>query len=102
MARPKRIVPGPGRPTTYRQSIADELLRKIASDMGSVAASREVGVPIDTVASWRGAHPEFRDAYLRAFASRCFGFAEEAIDIVDSIPPDADRDARVAELYAQF
>ena len=90
MARPHRIVPGPGRPTRFRQDLADALLRGIAGGRPSGEVCQELGLPRQTVAEWRGAHPEFRDAYLRAFASRCCGFAEEAIEIVDSIPEDAD------------
>ena len=82
--------PTGGRKTRYRKDLADAICRGIASGRSSGEVCAELGLPRQTVGEWRGAHPEFRTAYIEAFAARCYGFAEEAVEIIDAIPKNAD------------
>jgi hypothetical protein len=79
-----------GRPSKYTPALAAEILRRMAGGQTSGQACAELGLAKGTVAEWRGAHPEFRTAYVEAFAARCYGFAEEAIQILDDCPKDAE------------
>jgi hypothetical protein len=79
-----------GRPTKYTEALAAEILRRMAAGQSSGQACVELGLHRTTAALWRGAHPEFRTAYIEAFAARCYGFAEEAIAILDACPKNAD------------
>jgi hypothetical protein len=82
--------PKGGRKTRYTKALADAICRGIASGRSSGEVCAELGLPRQTVGEWRGAHPAFRQAYLTAFACRAVGMVEEAIDIIDSTPVDAD------------
>jgi hypothetical protein len=62
----------------------------MAGGRSSGDVCRELGLPKQTVGHWRADHPDFRAAYVEAFRSRCYGFGEEALEIIDSIPPNAD------------
>jgi hypothetical protein len=79
-----------GRPSLYTEALAAEILRRMAGGQSSMQACEELGLSRSTAAQWRGDHPEFRTAYIEAFVARCFGFAEEAVDILDACPEDAD------------
>jgi hypothetical protein len=82
--------PKGGRKTRYTKVLADAICRGIASGRPSGEVCAELGLPRQTVGEWRGAHPEFRQAYLTAFACRAVGMVEEAIEIIDSTPLNAD------------
>jgi hypothetical protein len=62
----------------------------MAGGRSSTEVCRELGLPRQTVGEWRSAHSEFRRAYIEAFAARCYGFGEEALEILDAVPPGAD------------
>jgi hypothetical protein len=84
----------------YTPELADYLCQQMASGRQSMAVCDELGVDRSTVSRWRGEHPEFRHAYIQAFTNRCLGMAEEALEILDSIPPGADM-AAVRKAQAQ-
>ena len=91
MARPHRIVPGPGRPTKYREDLAKIILDGMAAGETSQAMCRKLGLPKQTVAHWRAQDRNgFRARYIQAFSARAAGFGEEILDIVDSVPAGAD------------
>jgi hypothetical protein len=91
MARPKRIVPGPGRPTKYDEQKATVILQRMAAGETSFAACRALGLPDSTVGHWRAVDRNgFRGRYIQAFAARAAGFGEEMLDILDAVPPGAD------------
>src|SRR5262249_23209911 len=56
-----------GRPSTFTQTVADELCRRLADGETLRAICRDPGMPgKTTVMQWLAEQPEFRDQYARA------------------------------------
>jgi hypothetical protein len=91
MARPRRIVPGPGRPSTYPEDLAQLVLAGMAAGETSIAVCRRIGLPDSTVGQWRADDRNgFRSKYVEAFAARAHGFAEEILQVLNDVPPGSD------------
>lgn len=86
MSETKRPV---GRPTTYSKQTADKICELIAQGMGLRAICDKSGMPTtSTVCLWLSKHPEFSEQYARAREEQADGFADEIIDIADSVAPE--------------
>ena len=86
MAKAKRPV---GRPTTYSQETADKICELIARGMSLRAICASADMPAGgTVYRWLAEHQDFQEQYARAREEQADGFADEIIDIADSVAPE--------------
>lgn len=86
MDKAKRPV---GRPTTYNQETADKICELIARGMSLRAICASADMPAGgTVHRWLAEHQDFQEQYARAREEQADGFADEIIDIADSVAPE--------------
>ena len=86
MAKAKRPV---GRPTTYSQETADKICELIARGMSLRAICASADMPAGgTVHRWLAEHQDFQEQYARAREEQADSFADEIIDIADSVAPE--------------
>lgn len=86
MDKAKRPV---GRPTTYSQETADKICELIARGMSLRAICASADMPAGgTVHRWLVEHQDFQEQYARAREEQADGFADEIIDIADSVAPE--------------
>jgi hypothetical protein len=86
MARPHRIVPGPGRPSRYTREIAAEVLQRMFEGESLSRICRDDHLPHDnTVRYWAdsGRHPEFTKAFERARRHQAHRWFEETVELAD-------------------
>lgn len=78
-----------GRPTTYNQETADKICELIARGMSLRAICASADMPAGgTVHRWLAEHQDFQEQYARAREEQADGFADEIIDIADSVAPE--------------
>nr|DAK42175.1 MAG TPA: terminase small subunit [Caudoviricetes sp.]DAO68865.1 MAG TPA: terminase small subunit [Caudoviricetes sp.] len=78
-----------GRPTTYSQETADKICELIARGMSLRAICASADMPAGgTVHRWLAEHQDFQEQYARAREEQADGFADEIIDIADSVAPE--------------
>lgn len=89
------VTPHPGgRPSSFRQDIADEICDRIAEGSTITSICEDDEMPaLRTVYKWIDRYPEFGQAYGRARARQAFTLTDEAMDIAadKSILPDRAR-----------
>jgi hypothetical protein len=75
----------PGRPSVYREDVAERILTQIAAGKSLPTICRAPGMPkVETIGTWIWRnHEGFADRYFHAFCARCSVMAQEAVDIVD-------------------
>lgn len=89
-AQPKRR---PGRPSTYTQKVADEILRRMSMGETLYAICDEPAMPTRTaVFKWRQARPEFDTSYARAREDQMHAWADQVISFADNGVEDILRD----------
>ncbi len=97
MAKTKRPV---GRPTTYSQETADKICELIARGMSLRAICVSGDMPASgTVHRWLAEHAEFQEQYAHAREEQADSFADEIVEIADSVPAD---NAEVAKAKLQI
>jgi hypothetical protein len=73
-----------GRPTTYTQELADDLIEHMAGGRSVASWCAKDGHPhVATVLRWTAAHPDFREAYARAREFHADAIFDEIVDIAD-------------------
>jgi len=78
-----------GRPTLYKEALADEILRRHAAGESLVKICDEPGKPdINTLSSWTIKYPEFSRARARARLDWADYLFAEALDIADNVGGD--------------
>jgi hypothetical protein len=83
-----------GRPSSYTEETAHEILEGLASGLSLVTICRDSGLHISTVFRWLEANPDFRDKYARARESQADVLAEEILNIADDTKSDPDANSR--------
>jgi hypothetical protein len=86
MARPHRIVPGPGRPCLYTEEIGYEICARLAQGELLLHICREPHLPSEAaVRSWvvENKFPDFTRLYQRAREHQAHRWFEEIIEISD-------------------
>lgn len=83
--QPKKI----GRPTTFRQEIADTLCEAVSSGKSMRAACREIGIDNTMVFRWIDKNEAFGKQYAKAMAVRAELLAQEIVDIADEAEVEA-------------
>lgn len=72
-------------PSTYTQSLADEIVDWVSEGKPLRAYCRQAGKPgKSTITDWRKAHPEFDEAFKVARGLGADALAEEALMIADT------------------
>ena len=78
-----------GRPTDYTKDMADKICEKISGGLSLRAICAEPGMPArGTVYCWLIENADFQDQYARAREEQADSFADEIIDIADSVAPE--------------
>lgn len=78
-----------GRPTDYTKDMADKICEKISGGLSLRAICAEPGMPArGTVYRWLIENADFQDQYARAREEQADSFADEIIDIADSVAPE--------------
>ena len=89
-----------GRPTTYSQETADKICELIARGMSLRAICASADMPAGgTVHRWLAEHQDFQEQYARAREEQADYFAEEIIEIADSVEAES---ASVAKAKLQI
>lgn len=79
-----------GRPTKYSQEMADKICGLISNGMSLRAICNVNGMPArGTVYQWLNENLEFQDQYTRARVEQADYFAEEIVEIADSVEADS-------------
>ena len=79
-----------GRPTKYSQEMADKICGLISNGMSLRAICNVNGMPArGTVYQWLSENIEFQDQYTRARVEQADYFAEEIVEIADSVEADS-------------
>jgi hypothetical protein len=82
MARPHRIVPGPGRPSKFSEAIADEVCGRLAAGEALIRICRDPHLPAEaTIRNWvvDDKYPVFTQAYHRAREHQARRWFEEVL-----------------------
>ncbi len=80
-----------GRPSVYSDSLANEILRRIASGETLRAMCKEDGIPAaSTIKLWaiNDDPPGFSDKYMRAREFQADAIAEQALELADDCDPE--------------
>lgn len=86
--RPSRGTPRPGRPSTYAESLVDEICERIACGESLRRICADEGMPDKTtVIRWLAKNAAFRAAYDRARQVQIDVWADEIYDLARSEPP---------------
>lgn len=89
-----------GRPTDYTKDMADKICEKISGGLSLRAICAEAGMPArGTVYRWLIENADFQDQYTRARDKQADYFAEEIIEIADSVEAES---ASVAKAKLQI
>lgn len=73
-----------GRPSSYRQDVADKLCALLSIGQSLRTACRDDDMPaVATVFNWFRSHPEFLEQYTRAKEESADALIEEMMDIAD-------------------
>lgn len=89
-----------GRPSKYSDELAEKICEKIANGRSLRSICAEDGMPTtSTVCKWLIENKEFSEQYARAREKQADYFAEEIIEIADSVPADS---AEVAKAKLQI
>nr|DAJ13047.1 MAG TPA: terminase small subunit [Siphoviridae sp. ctDju21]DAJ70609.1 MAG TPA: terminase small subunit [Caudoviricetes sp.] len=89
-----------GRPTEYNQEIAEKICEQLSNGMSLRAICTASGMPArGTVYRWLNEHIDFQDQYARARDKQADYFAEEIIEIADSVEAES---ASVAKAKLQI
>ena len=89
-----------GRPTDYTKDMADKICEKISCGLSLRAICAEAGMPArGTVYRWLIENADFQDQYTRARDKQADYFAEEIIEIADSVEAES---ASVAKAKLQI
>ena len=79
-----------GRPSVFSQELVDKICELIANGMSLRAVCSQEGMPSAfTVCKWLSENEEFSKQYARAREEQADSFADEIIDIADSVAPEA-------------
>lgn len=79
-----------GRPTDYTKDTADKICEKISGGLSLRAICAEDGMPArGTVYRWLIENADFQDQYARARDKQADYFAEEIIEIADSVEAES-------------
>lgn len=79
-----------GRPSKYSDEMAEKICEKIANGRSLRSICAEDGMPTtSTVCKWLIENKEFSEQYARAREEQADSFADEIIDIADSVAPEA-------------
>lgn len=79
-----------GRPSKYSGEIVERICELIASGMSLRTVCSQDGMPSAfTVCKWLSENEEFSKQYARAREEQADSFADEIIDIADSVAPEA-------------
>ena len=99
---PKAVKRSKGRPSTYRQEVADEICRRLVLGESLRSICRDDTMPsLDGVYGWMQRQPKFAEQYLRAREEQAETHADIIVDLSDATPetlPVYDRDGNVIEL----
>ena len=83
-----------GRPSLYRDEIADEIIARIANGESLRAVCRDSHLPAaPTVCLWVDTRPAFAERYARARAACVERWADEIIELADEPVPAGDNAA---------
>lgn len=97
MSEAKRPI---GRPSVFSQELIDKICELIANGMSLRAVCSQEGMPSAvTVCKWLSENEEFSKQYARAREEQAVSFADEIIQIADSVEPDS---AAVAKAKLQI
>lgn len=97
MSEKKRPI---GRPSVFSQELIDKICELIANGMSLRAVCSQEGMPSAvTVCKWLSENEEFSKQYARAREEQAVSFADEIIQIADSVEPDS---AAVAKAKLQI
>lgn len=89
-----------GRPTKYSDETVERICELIASGMSLRTVCSQEGMPSAvTVCKWLSENEEFSKQYARAREEQAVSFADEIIQIADSVDPDS---AAVAKAKLQI
>lgn len=72
-----------GRPTAYKQNMADEIISLMASGLSLTASAADLGVHRDTLYEWERTNPEFSDAIKLARGKRQLFLERRLLSAVD-------------------
>jgi hypothetical protein len=78
-----------GRPLEYTPEQGAELCQWIREGKGLVSWCKKTGRAPDAVYRWLRSVPSFREAYERAQEDRGDTLADQLLELVDALPPDA-------------
>lgn len=79
-----------GRPSKYSDEMAEKICELIASGMSLRAVCSQDSMPSAvSVCKWLSENEEFSKQYARAREEQADSFADEIIDIADSVAPEA-------------
>jgi hypothetical protein len=91
-----------GRPTSYNDEIAAEILGRIANGEPLSRICKDEGMPVaSTVYLWMMKHEDFSNRYARAREDQAETLADEIVQIADETPdlePVYDRDGNLVEM----
>lgn len=83
-ARDSAVKRKTGRPSTFDQSIADTICKRLAQGEAAVKICDEPGMPsYGGLLSWRARYPHFNEAYARARSDSADLLSEQIIAIAD-------------------
>lgn len=89
-----------GRPSKYSDEMAEKICELISSGMSLRTVCSQDGMPSAvTVCKWLSENDEFSKQYARAREEQAVSFADEIIQIADSVEPDS---AAVAKAKLQI
>ena len=77
-----------GRPSSYDEMKAEELLMRLAEGETLTSICRSMGMRPRTVYSWTESHPNFAERFRAAREFGDFIIEDEAIDLADQRNPD--------------
>lgn len=87
-----------GRPSTYRQELAERLVARVAEGAALKESCEAEGVSCATVAQWLTKHTTFAESYAQARAIQLDGFADDIITIGDRLNAPTAADVQHAKL----
>lgn len=75
-----------GRPSTFTDEIAAEILKRIAMGRSVMAIGKDADMPAaGTIHDWIAKRPDFAEKYARACDERATAIAEETLEIADDL-----------------
>lgn len=75
-----------GRKSDYCQATVDRVCNEIAAGNSLRAICADPDMPcVDSIITWLGKHPSFAAQYAQARATQAEGYADEIVEIADSV-----------------